>query len=185
MRTRQEMIDAIIKECHAQDIQKPEAIQYVLATVKHETNETFKPVREAYWVRNKLVKKYGEEAGAARFEKWAKHDKTLGRYYPYYGRGLVQLTWKENYEKMSEVLTKLYGSRKIDLVANPDWLLNEEISIKVLVYGMKHGTFTGKKLSDYFNKYGSNFIRARKIINGNDKAKRIAALAQDTKLTWA
>ena len=151
--TRQEMIDAIVKECHNQGITKPEAIQYVLATVQHETNNTFKPVKEAYWLS----------------EKWRK--KNL-RYYPYYGRGLVQITWKSNYEKFG----KLLG---IDLVKKPDLALEPGNAIFILVYGMKHGVFTGKKLDDYFNSKGSNFIKARKIINGKDKAKKIAALAQD------
>ncbi len=149
---RQEMIDAIIRECHKQGITKPEAIQYVLATVQHETAGTFKPVREAFWLS----------------EKWRK--KNL-RYYPYYGRGLVQITWKSNYRKFSKILG-------VDLVNNPDKALEPDIAIKILVYGMKHGTFTGKKLRDYFGDHGSNFIKARKIINGKDRAKKIAALAQ-------
>jgi len=160
---RQEMIDAIIKECYAQGITKPEAIQYVLATVQHETAGTFKPVREAFWLS----------------EKWRK--KHL-RYYPYYGRGLVQITWKSNYEKFSKLLSERFGSN-IDLVKNPDLALDEKYAIFILVYGMKHGTFTGKKLSDYFGDHGSNFINARKIINGKDKAKKIASLAQNITIT--
>ena len=149
---RQEAIDAIIRECYRQEVKKPEQIQYVLATVRHETNDTFESVREAYWLS----------------EKWRK--KNL-RYYPYYGRGFVQITWKENYDKFG----KLLG---LDLVGNPDLALVFENAIFILVYGMKHGTFTGKKLDDYFGDRGSNFVEARKIINGKDKAKQIALLAQ-------
>ena len=155
--TRQETIDAIIKECHNQNITKPEAIQYVLATVQHETNDTFKPVKEAYW----------------RSEKWRK--KNL-RYYPYYGRGFVQLTWKENYKKFKNLIG-------VDFVNHPDLALDIDNAIFILVYGMKHGTFTGKKLSDYFNESGSNFISARRIINGKDRAKKIAAIAQKIKIS--
>lgn len=150
--TRQETIDAIIKECYTQGVKKAEQIQYVLATVQHETNDTFKPVKEAYWLS----------------EKWRK--KHL-RYYPYFGRGFVQLTWKSNYEKFG----KLLG---VDLVKNPDLALEMDNAIFILVYGMKHGIFTGKKLDDYFGDKGSNFVKARKIINGMDKAKRIALMAQ-------
>lgn len=177
---RQDVIDAIIKECYAQSVTKVEQIQYVLATVQHETNDTFKPVREAYWVRNKMIKKYGKKKGAAHFEAWALRNlKTSKKVYaPYYGRGFLQLTWKKNYKKFSKILTNMYGSGYIDLVKFPDLALNIDFSIKILVYGMKHGTFTGKKLDDYFNKKGSNFVKARKIINGNDKAEKIALLAQ-------
>lgn len=150
---RQETIDSIIQECHDQGVTKPEQIQYVLATVQHETNDTFTPVKEAYWLS----------------EKWRR--KHL-RYYPYYGRGFVQVTWKENYRKFGDLLG-------IDLVSNPDLALDIDNAIFILVYGMKHGTFTGKKLDDYFSGKGSNFIKARKIINGKDKARKIAALAQN------
>ncbi len=160
--TRQETIDAIIKECYAQGVTKPEAIQYVLATVQHETNDTFKPVKEAYWLS----------------EGWRK--KNL-RYYPYYGRGFVQLTWESNYKKFSKLLSERFGG-KIDLVKNPDLALDIEYAIFILVYGMKYGVFTGKKLSDYFGDSGSDFIGARKIINGKDKAIAIAALAQKIRI---
>ena len=143
----------IVRECQKQGITKPEAIQYVLATVEHETNRTFKPIKEAYWLS----------------EKWrAKHL----RYYPYYGRGFVQITWEENYRKFGDLLG-------IDLVKNPDLALDFNNALFILVYGMKHGLFTGKKLDDYFNENGSNFVKARKIINGKDKAKKIALLAQN------
>jgi len=156
---REETIDLIIKECYKQEIKKPEAIQYVLATVQHETNDTFKPVKEAYWLN----------------EKWRK--KHL-RYYPYYGRGFVQITWKENYEKFGTLLG-------VDLVENPNLALEPDNAIFILVYGMKHGIFTGKKLDDYFSEKGSNFVKARRIINGKDKAKKIALLAQSISLDFA
>lgn len=149
---RQKTIDAIIKECYNQGIKKSEQIQYVLATVQHETNDTFKPVKEAYWLN----------------EGWRKRNL---RYYPFYGRGLVQITWKSNYKKFGELLN-------IDLVNNPDLALEMDNAIFILVYGMKHGIFTGKKLDDYFGDKGSNFVKARKIINGKDKARHIALLAQ-------
>lgn len=156
--TRQETIDAIIKECYAQGIKKAEQIQYILATVQHETNDTFKPVKEAYWLS----------------EKWRKRNL---RYYPYYGRGFVQITWESNYKKFSALLTVDQGE-PVDLVKNPDLALDIKNAIFILVYGMKHGIFTGKNLDDYFNDNGSNFVKARKIINGYDKAEHIALLAQ-------
>jgi hypothetical protein len=142
----------IIEEAKKQGIIKPEAIQYILGTVEHETAGTFKPVREAFWLS----------------EEWRK--KNLS-YYPYYGRGFVQITHQKNYEKFSKLLN-------VDLVKNPDLALELENALFILIYGMKEGLFTGKKLSDFFNKYGSNFIRARNIINGLDRAERVARMAQ-------
>jgi len=154
--TKEEIRKLIIDECKKQGITKPEAIQYVLATVQHETNGIFLPVKEAYWLS----------------EGWRKRHL---RYYPYYGRGFVQLTWEDNYKKLGDILG-------INLVRNPDLALELNNAIFILVYGMKHGVFTGKKLDDYFNDNGSNFIKARKIINGMDKAYKISAIAQNVKI---
>ncbi|MGI8542721.1 MAG: glycoside hydrolase family 19 protein, partial [Aridibacter sp.] len=67
-------------------------------------------------------------------------------YYPFYGRGYVQLTWEKNYEKYSEIL----GG---DLVKNPDTALDENISLFILIHGFKMGTFTGRKITDYINDF--------------------------------
>ena len=42
---------------------------------------------------------------------------------------------------------------------------------------MVEGWFTGKKLSDYFNEK-TDYINARKIVNGLDKADIIAGYAK-------
>ena len=149
----------IIDECIAQGITNPNQIKYVLATVQHETNGTFKPVKEAYWLS----------------EGWRKRNL---RYYPYYGRGYVQITWESNYRKFSKLLTERYSANYIDLVQYPDLALDESFAAFILVYGMKHGTFTGKKLSDYISNKKIDFRRARRIINGLDKAKKIAKIAE-------
>lgn len=44
--------------------------------------------------------------------------------------------------------------------------------------GMTAGWFTGKKLADYFNPKKENWIYARRIINGTDKANLIASYAK-------
>ena len=146
----------IMFTCYEYGIINKDAIKYILATVEHETNGTYKPVKEAYWLS----------------EKW--REKHL-RYYPYYGRGFVQITWKENYEKFGKLLD-------VDLVNNPDLALNYDIAIKILVIGMKDGLFTGKKLRDYFNEEKSDFVVARRIINGMDRAHHIADIARNMKL---
>lgn len=127
-------------------------LAYVLATTEWETNKTFEPVREAYWLS----------------EDWRK--KNL-RYYPWYGRGFVQLTWEANYVKAGKRLG-------IDLTSNPDKAMDPEISAEILVVGMQEGWFTGKKLSDYITLQKSDFLNARRIVNGMDKAKEIEALAK-------
>jgi putative chitinase len=44
-------------------------------------------------------------------------------------------------------------------------------------YGMRHGSFTGKKLSDYISGAQLDYRGARRIINGHDQAALIAAYA--------
>jgi len=154
----------IIAECSRQGLLRNQTA-YVLATGDWETNHTFEPVREAYWVKNA--------------EAWRKANL---RYYPYYGRGLVQLTWEKNYALASDKLglpMLLSNPPKPMLVGNPDLALEPDNAVKIIVTGMKEGWFTGKKLSDYITLRTSNFTGARKIINGTDKASEIAELAKN------
>ncbi|HYI00977.1 peptidoglycan-binding protein [Hyalangium sp.] len=148
-------VKAIREECVRQGVTLPEQIAYVLATVQLETGDTFQPVKEAYYL--------GAKAEAYR--------KNNLRYYPYYGRGYVQLTWKENYAKYG----KLLG---LELVTSPDLTLRPDVSLYVLVHGMKTGSFTGKKLSDYITASSVDFRKARAIINGTNKAELIAGYAR-------
>lgn len=144
--------EEIIHRCKAEGLLRNEAA-YVLATADWETAHTFEPVEEAFYL--------GAKAEAYR--------KKL-RYYPWHGRGLVQLTWEENYIK---------AGRKIgaNLTKDPDAAMEPKNAVAILVLGMKEGWFTGAKLSDFFDLKRSEFIGARKIINGRDKAQEIASLA--------
>jgi len=151
--TKQEIIDKIVDECDKQGLVLDEQKAYVLATVKWETGHTFQSVKESYW----------------KTEAWRKRNL---RYFPYYGRGMVQLTHKYNYEKFG----KLLG---IDLVNYPDKALDTETSIFILVYGFKHGSFTGRELERYINVEQTDFYNARRCINGLDQAEKIAEIAEE------
>ncbi len=146
-------VEAIKQEASRQNITEPSQVAYILATVDHETNGSFQPVEEGYYL--------GESAAA--------YQKTL-HYYPYYGRGYVQLTWAENYHKYS-ALTGL------DLLNQPDWVMRPEVSLFILIDGMKRGVFTGRGLDDFTTASRLDFVEARRIINGKDRAEEIASLA--------
>ncbi|ENX22211.1 hypothetical protein F892_01453 [Acinetobacter vivianii] len=122
---------------------------YILATAWHETAKTMQPVIE-----------YGSE-------KYLKSK----QYYPYIGYGYVQLTWLSNYKRMGDYL-------KIDLVKNPKLALQADIAARVMIVGMKKGMFTGKRLSDYINQHKKDYVGARYIVNGTDKAELIAGYAE-------
>ena len=129
-------------------------LAYILATDWHETARTMQPIKE-----------YGRGKG----KKYGRKDKVTGKVY--YGRGLVQLTWKFNYEKA----TKVIGA---DFVRDPDLALSPKHAIRIMFEGMESGWFTGKKLSHYITVKKSNYVGARRIINGTDRAHEIAEYAK-------
>ena len=153
-------------------------IAYILATVLHESAGTFKPIIESYWVRDRLIRKYGSKKGTRRFYRWLENTLPTSKYFPYVGRGYVQLTWDFNYKHYSDVLTKYYGSEYIDLVNNPSWAMIPDFAMIILIDGMRNGSFTGVGLSRYINEDKVDFVNARRIINGKDKARTIARYAE-------
>jgi Chitinase class I len=151
--TPEQVISAIIAECNALGLTLRTQHAYVVATTYWETAHTFRPVREAFYLSDPDT-----------------YLRTKA-YYPYYGRGYVQLTWRSNYEH--------YGSiTQSDLAANPDLALDPAIALFVLVQGFKLGAFTGHKITDYINSSGADFVKARLCINGTDRAADIAAVAE-------
>jgi hypothetical protein len=137
---------------------------YALATAFHETAATMQPVREAFWLS----------------EAWRKSH--LTKYYPFYGRGYVQLTWRKNYERADKEL-KLGGK----LVANLDLAMKADVAAPIMVKGMEQGWFCASKdglrhdLARHVAKSGpstlAQYQSARRIINGVDKANKIAGEA--------
>jgi hypothetical protein len=98
----------------------------MIGTTAIESASSFRPVREAFYL--------GEPEPAET------HRKTL-RYYPFYGRGFVQLTWQENYATYSRKVNELWGAGgAIDLVARPDDALDPDVSAACsALYFRDHG----------------------------------------------
>lgn len=132
-------------------------LAYMLATTIHETARTMQPIEE--YGKGK-GRPYGKCLCMSR--KPYTDTKNL-----FYGRGLVQLTWYENY--------KLAGDRTgFDLINHPEKACELPIAVEIMFNGMFEGWFTGRKLSDYFTAEKCDWVNARKIINGLDKAETIA-----------
>lgn len=140
------VINATLDEWERRKLTDLRWLAYMLATMKGECD--FRPVREIGRGRGKP---YGKAIN--------------GR--AYYGRGLVQLTWLHNYEKLGALLN-------LPLVSEPDLALDVDVAVAIMFEGMIHGHFTGKKLSDYFSVAKNDPVNARRIINGTDKAKQFA-----------
>lgn len=87
----------------------------------------------------------------------------------YRGRGDSQITGKGNYAKFG----KLLG---LDLVGNPDKVLEVDVAAAILVIGLVRGLFTGIKLADGV----PDFIAARRAVNADVAAngKLIAGYAE-------
>ena len=86
--------------------------------------------------------------------------------YNYRGRGYVQITGRANYQKMNSALA-LSGDN--DLIVHPEVTLHPDIAYRIMSYGMRMGSFTSKKLSDYIIGTTCDYKNARRIINGLDK----------------
>ena len=135
-------------------------LAYMLATTYHETAYTMQPISE-----------FGNSQYFTKYDK-GKLAKALGNIIygdgeRYKGRGFVQITGRFNYEKFGKILN-------VDLINTPELALLPEYAFDIMVIGMTNGIFTGKKFSDYFNAKQDDWLNARRIINGIDKATYIA-----------
>jgi uncharacterized protein YraI len=135
-------------------------LAYMLATVKHECADRWLPIEE--FSKGKGLK-YGKPVTVT--------DPAGNEYtHVYYGRGYVQLTWDWNYKAMGEKL----GNR---LLYEPELALDPVVAYRIMSIGMRNGSFTGKGLSKYINDEQCDYVNARRIINGTDKAQTIAGYA--------
>ena len=143
---------------------------YILATAQHETGGWMQPIREAFGETDAQTVKRLDKAwsdgrlGQVRWPYWRFDDGGKA----WFGRGYVQITHRENYAQAGERLG-------VDLLGNPSAALNAEVAGKILVRGMTEGWFTDKKLSDYLP---GDYVNARRIVNGTDRATSIARLAR-------
>lgn len=133
---------------------------YMLSTVVHETALTCWPIEE-----------YGKGAG----HSYGEPDPVTGEVY--FGRGYVQLTWKENYVRAARELGLV--NTPGDLEWHPIRALDIIIATLVMFRGMGAGWFTGMKLGDYFDDSTDDPVGARRIINPDDKGPLIAGYHAD------
>jgi len=152
--------EAILGEWELQVVDPPMTdlrfLAYMLATTYHECSAKMWPI---------------EEIGKGEGQPYGKIDPETGQ--AYYGRGYVQLTWRENYKRAT---TELGLKGDADLEWHPEMALDPQIAADVMFLGMREGWF--RKSSDgrpqtlyrYFNNTTDDPFEAREIING-DKNK--------------
>lgn len=153
-----------------------DTLAYALATAYHETGKKMVPVREGFATTdagarravNNLARKRGPNSAVARYARPAGPHGHV-----YYGRGHVQLTWLDNYRDSS-------ADAGVDLVKNPDAMLDPVISARVLIKGLIDGRWSGKRKGLSHYEGPDDFLddkeaaAARATVNGSDKATLIA-----------
>ncbi len=148
-----EGMTAILDEWERRKLTDLKMLAYMLGTAKWETAHTMTP---------------NKEGGGLAYLK-------SKRYYPWFGRGYVQLTWERNYKLFQARVLKQFNA---DIIETPDLVMRPDIAIFIMFEGMLNGEFTGKKLSDYFTKTVTDWLGARRIINGVDKKVEIAGISK-------
>lgn len=140
-------------------------ISYYLATVKYECADTWRPIVErgprAYFDRYEPSTAIGKRLGNAE----------PGDGYRFRGRGDVQLTGRRNYALFGTLLG-------LDLLANPDLALEPLTAYRIASIGMGRGLFTGVGLAAFINATRCDYVGARRVVNGTDRAELIAGYAR-------
>lgn len=107
----------IVHELIACGIYTPNVCIGVIGTTAIEGASSFAPVREGCYL--------GEPEPAE------SHRKTLP-YYPFYGRGHIQLTHEGNYDKYGQKVGALWAQPPLPLVSDPDQALDPSIAAAVI-----------------------------------------------------
>ena len=175
----------------------PGRFAYVLATAWHETGGKMRPVVENLnysegGLRATFARYFSAEAAPryvraperianrAYANRIGNGDEASGDGWRYRGRGFVQITGRANYRTFADRLG-------LDLEGEPDLALEPRNAATILFDGMDLGLFTGRALADYIDSGRADYVGARRIVNGQDKAEKIAIEARrfNTALTQA
>lgn len=172
----------IVEACKLHGLSRPDTA-YVLATIHHETAMWMQPIREG-------ARRFGPAYtdAQARRAVAAIHGKGIirvnyalpaGPYaQSYYGRGLVQITWHENYLKFSKRLG-------VDFVQFPDLALEWEHALDIAIIGMKEGLFTKYSLDEVPDIMKSPaFDRTDRLIINGDARKNGDEIARIAGMYW-
>ncbi len=145
---------------------------YALGTAWLETAHSLQPIKE-FGGSNYFFRQY-DKAGNRPKVAAVLGNTQAGDGALFCGRGYVQLTGRANYAKAQ-------SKTGAELLANPDLAMRPDVAAKIMRFGMTQGWFTGVSFADVLpaGRPGSRdeFIKARKIINGRDRAGDIADYA--------
>jgi tape measure domain-containing protein len=141
-RSKEDNIQTIVNEAIRLGVTDKAQISYIVATALHESGN-FK-----YFEEQGPDSRFAHYGGGARYK----------------GRGMVQLTHKQNYQKQGERLG-------LDLVNNPELIRDANVAANILVHGMITGGFTGRRLDQYVGNGKNDINNARRTVNGYVQAQ--------------
>jgi predicted chitinase len=154
--TQVRRIDALLDGIEERKIPSDQAA-YIIATAFHET-DSFRTLNEY-------------ASGAAYEGRRDLGNTQVGDGRKFKGRGYVQITGRRNYADWAKRLN-------VDFIKYPERVLELKHAVPIIIEGMRLGTFTSRRLSSFFTKDKRDWINARKIVNGMDRAAIIAGYAK-------
>jgi predicted chitinase len=130
-------------------------LAYCMATTRHETASTMQPIEE-----------YGKGSGMA----YGVPDSRTGQ--TYYGRGFVQLTWLENYQRADKEIAAQFPGITTNMEWHAEQALDMRVAAAVCFLGHEQGWFRVKDgkpetLERHFSDTVDDPVGARNIINGD------------------
>jgi len=163
-------------------------VAYILATAYHETGGKMAPVEEnlRYTTTDRLVAVFGKrvQPNPAQFrrnpqalanrvyaDRIGNGGEHTGDGWRYRGRGLVQITGRDNYKRQGERLGQPFED-------NPDMVMSPKYATDILIVGMCQGAFTGHALDDFLDSSDPDYHNARQVVNRLDRAADIAGYAR-------
>lgn len=155
LREARRHIKNLLQACKTYGVHESSKKAYILATARRESNLGYHMFEMITELDANLS--YANEIGNG--------DTASGDGYKYRGRGYVQITGRANYED--------WGNRlAIDLLHDPDRAVEPAIAAKICVIGMRDGTFTGSRLSDFIYGNTVDFLNAREVVNPRELMER-------------
>ena len=170
--------DLILEECRKAKLSIPQTA-YVLATAYWETGRSMRPIKETVMPHHQNQSPPDSEVKRRLESAFARG--VLGNVRtPYwrdgwFGRGFVQLTHRANYETAS----RHFG---VGLLAKPEMAMEPRLSAQIMIQGMMGGWF-GRRLTDFLNDTTKDYVNARRSVNGTDRAREIASIAESYEKT--
>lgn len=139
-----ESVNAILDECVEQEVFDIRHVAYILAEAYHNSHRPLHPESERL---------------TPVIENMSLANLRGKPYWPYFIRGFTQLKGRHKYIAEGDRM-------RLDLLYNPDLMLDIKIAANSLVYCLTHGVLTGRKLGDYIFGSHCNYNKCRRVIDG-------------------